>query len=314
MEEKPNPDQQTVREQLNKVAEQWANHGEYPDGIAEKDVQELSRVLFDQLEDCIETYVNDTTLSQREAEIRALTKSTDEHHHLLTEDAVALILTAPDTGFGKPTESDESDSSSQPITTEEIRQHSMGAKKKIKIAKQTISADTFPNPEDVLTNPRVAWLDWNTVNRLRNEHEPDERTFDDIVTRLLDETETRRTLEDFARGYLNARGQDNVAQLAIEKQSFETGALHITAHTAVQDELPDIVTETDAITHYGHRYDLRFAEDLYGPNDHGRITLYASDTIIGMDKVTLEDGLAAADAYMRDLLERDDPLSSRTVA
>lgn len=134
MEEKPNPDQQTVREQLNKVAEQWANHGEYPDGIAEKDVQELSRVLFDQLEDCIETYVNDTTLSQREAEIRALTKSTDEHHHLLTEDAVALILTAPDTGFGKPTESDESDSSSQPITTEEIRQHSMGAKKKIKIA------------------------------------------------------------------------------------------------------------------------------------------------------------------------------------
>lgn len=87
----------------------------------------------------------------------------------------------------------------------------------------------------------------------------------------------------------------------------------ITVNTLVQDELPDIVTETDAITYHGHRYDFYFDQDPYGPHSRGRITLYASDTIQGMDGVPLEDGLAAADEYMQNLLEQDEPLASRTV-
>jgi hypothetical protein len=67
-------------------------------------------------------------------------------------------------------------------------------------------------------------------------------------------------------------------------------------------------------SHHGHRYELRFDEDPYGPQDMGRITLYASDTIHGMDGVPLKEGLAAADEHMQELLESDEPLPSRTIA
>lgn len=306
MEEKPNPDQQTVREQLNEIGEYWANHGKYPDGSSEADVRALSRALFDQLEELIETYVSNSTLHRHEAEVRALTRFIDEDNNLLTKEAVTLLFTTAGTEFGNATESDDDASTSQRITTEEVQRHYLTANEKINAAKQTIRADTIPDPDAVHASPVIVWLDQDTVNRLRDQHEPGETTFDDTLTRILDETETSRSLDEFARRYLTARGQDNVAQLAIEQQSFESGTLVITAHTGVQDELPDIVTETDAITLQGQRYNFLFHEDPHGPHTYNRITLYASDTITGMDGVTLKDGVAAANTYISELLEHGD--------
>lgn len=311
MVQKTNSADQTERAQLNEIAYQWAEKDERHNGISERIVQELSHTLYDQIEDHLDTLVNETPLTQREAEVWVLTNYADEHHHLLTEDAIALLLSTPNTGFGDTTDCETT--MSQPVTSEEVEQYFATAEKKIADAEQTVGAVTFPNRADALANPELVWLNWATIRRLQDRQQPGDHNLDDIVTRLLDETETRRSLEELVRGYLNARGKNNVAQVAIEQESFETGALHITAHTGIQDDLPDIVTETDAITHHGRRYDLHFAEDPYGPQDMGRITLYASDSIVGMDGVALDEGFAAADEYMRELLVSDKPLLSPTI-
>jgi len=311
MVDKTNSADQTERAQLNEIAHQWAEKDEHQNGISKRIVQELSHTLYDQVEDHLDTLVNETPLTQREAEVWVLTNYADEHHHLLTEDAIALLFYTPNTEFGDTVDGETT--MSEPVTSEEVGHYFATAEKKIADAEQTVGAVTFPNRADALANPELVWLNWATLRRLQDRQQPDDHTLNDIVTRLLDETETRRSLEELVRGYLNARGKDNVAQVAVEQQSFETGTLHITAHTDIQDDLPDIVTETDAITHHGHRYDLHFTEDPYGPHDMGRITLYASDSIVGMDEVQLEDGLAAADEYMQELLNRDEALPSPTV-
>lgn len=114
------------------------------------------------------------------------------------------------------------------------------------------------------------------------------------------------SLEALVRDYLDARGKDNVAQVAVGKNSFKQGLLVVTASAGIYDDLPAIVAETDIVTHQGYEYELVFEEHSFGPTTHGYITLYASDTIRGMDPVSLEDGLAAADVHMRDVIDSEE--------
>jgi hypothetical protein len=288
-------------------------HEEYPGDISITDVQELSHTLHEELADRIETYVEETTFSRREAEIWALLRLVDEHHYQATQEAAALLYSTPGTGFGELADAEKKHPERQIITTDDVEVWLKAAERKVNDAKQTLGAVTFPNRDDVLRSPKLVWLGRETTHRLRQQQESGENTINDVAARLLDEAETRRSLEEVVRGYLNARGKENVAQVAIERQSLETGTLHITAHTGIQEELPDILTETDAITLRGRRYALHFVEDPYGPQDMGRITLYASDTINRMEAVTLEDGLATADEYMQALLNSDKPLPARTI-
>jgi len=312
MTRKPNSEQ-TVRAKLNEIADHWVTHGEFPEDTSASDVQELSHVLYEEVEDHLNVLIADTTLTLREAEVWVLTKQIDEYHPSLTTDAVALLLAAPTTGFGNPAGIDEESTTSQLVRDEEIERHVVAAKKKINKAKQTIGAVTFPNRHEVFTSPELVWLNLHTIQRLQNQRHSAENTLNDVITRLLDETETRRSVKAYVRGYLSARGKNNVNQVAILRQSFETGTLLIIAYTAVQDDLPDIVTETDAVIHHGHRYDVHFLEDPNGPQENGSITLYSSGSIDGMDAVLLEDGLAAADEHMQELLDRDEPLPTRII-
>jgi len=110
------------------------------------------------------------------------------------------------------------------------------------------------------------------------------------------------SLEEILIGYLDTRGAGNVAQVSVGEEGFKHGSLVVTGHTAVNDELPEIVADTDIVTQQGYQYELIFEEDPYGPSTHGRITLYASDTISGMDAVSLEDGLAAVEDHVRQLI------------
>ena len=309
---KPNSEQ-TVRAQLNEIAEHWVTHEEYPEETSVTDVQQLSHTLHEELADRIETYVEETTFSRREAEIWALQRHVNEHHQFVTHEAAALLYSTPGTGFGELADAEKTHPERQIITTDDVEVRLKAAERKVEDAEQTLGAVTFPERNDVLRSPKPVWLDRETTQRLRQQHESGEHTLNDVATRLLDEVETRRSLEEIVHGYLNARGKENVAQVAIERQSLETGTLHITAHTGIEEKLPDIVTETDAITLRGRRYALHFVEDPYGPQDMGRITLYASDSITRMDAVTLEDGLATADEYMQALLNSDKPLPARTI-
>ncbi len=305
--------EQTIRAQLNEIADHWTTHGEYPEGIAVTDVQKLGQTLHDQLADHIETYVTETNFTRREAEVWALHRNVDEHHHFVTHEAAALLFCTPGTGFGCTTDVNEKYPERQTLTSEDVELRFRAAKQTVDDAKQTLGAATFPDRDDVLTSPELVWLDGETIQRFQQQYQPGENTLDDVATRVLDETETRYSLEAFVRGYLNARGTDNVVQVAVARESFERETIRIATHTPAQDELPDIVTETDAITYHGHRYDLHFHEDPSRPTYQGHITLYASDTIDGMDEVALADGLAAADEHMQQLLDSDEPLPTRII-
>lgn len=277
------------------------------------DVQELGETLHEQLADRIDTYVAETCFTRREAEVWALHRNVDEHHHFVTSEAAALLFSTPSTGFGWTTDVNKTCPERQTLTSEDVELRFRVAKQTVDDAKQTLGAVTFPDRDDVLTNPELVWLDRHTVQRLRQQRQSGENTLNDIATCVLNETETRHSLEAFVRGYLNARGKDNVAQVTVARESFERETIRIAIHTPAQDELPDIVTETDAIIYHGHRYDLHFHEDPSRPTDQGHITLYASDTIDGVDEVALDDGLAAADEHMQGLLNSDEPLPSRTI-
>lgn len=69
-------------------------------------------------------------------------------------------------------------------------------------------------------------------------------------------------------GYLDARGKDNVAQVAVDRDGFEGALLIITCQAGSHDKLPDIVTGTDVIIHPNCQYDVYFVED---PWDHATL-------------------------------------------
>jgi hypothetical protein len=122
------------------------------------------------------------------------------------------------------------------------------------------------------------------------------------------------SLETLVRGYLDARGKDNVAQVAVGEKSFKQGLLVVTASTEIYDDLPAILEETDIVTHQGCEYELVFEEHAFGPTTLGYITLYASDTIQGMEPVSLEDGLAAADDHIQDITDDEEHPRTPTIS
>lgn len=222
--------EQTVRAQLNKIADHWATHEEYPKGISVTDVQDLGQTLHEQLADRIDTYVAETNFTRREAEVWALHRNVDEHHHFVTSEAAALLFCTPDTGFGCTTDVNKTYPKRQTLTSEDVDLRFKAAKRTIDDAKQTLGAVTFPDRDDILTSPELVWLDRQTVQRLRQQRQLSENTLDDVATRVLDETETRYSLEAFVRGYLNARGTDNVVQVAVARESFGRETIRIATH------------------------------------------------------------------------------------
>jgi hypothetical protein len=120
------------------------------------------------------------------------------------------------------------------------------------------------------------------------------------------------SLEDIVREYLAARGEDNVVQITVNRDGLKGGLVILTAHTGTHDDLPEIITETNVITHNDHQYELYFDEDPYGPSSLGRITLYGADPSSGTDTVPPEDGLAAAHDYMQDFIDHETIPRTRT--
>jgi len=78
--------------------------------------------------------------------------------------------------------------------------------------------------------------------------------------------------------------------------------------------LPAILEETGIVTHQGCEFELVFEEHAFGPTTHGYIALYASDTIQGMEPVSLEDGLAAADDYIQDITDDEENPRNPTIS
>ena len=151
---------------------------------------------------------------------------------------------------------------------------------------------TFPNREEVLTNSDVVWLSCTTIQDLKRIADDDDRTCDDVIQRLIEETKRIVDIEELVSSYLEARGKGDVAQLAVETQSIRTETLHFIVHGGKPDQsLPDIIEEADAVVIGDEVYDFNFYETYNGPQESGRLTIYASENILGMDSLDVDQGV-----------------------
>lgn len=292
------------RARLNQIADQQTTD-HLPEETSWEEISAICETLHDQLEEVIATHVTETPLTQREAEVWVLTNFYDADYTRLTDEAIALAFAVPDSPFGADHGMEsgrDRDGSQTAATVEECYGR---AEDKYKAAKQFVGVTTFRERDEFLDNPNIAWLDRVTVQRIKDRSKAQYTTLDDILTRLLDDTETRRSLEELIRGYLESSGKDNVAQVALNRSSPESGTLSLTAHTGIQHEMPAVVRETDAIVIDDQQYDFRFDEDPYGPHEEfGRVILYAADDMIGMDAVQISDGIETARKRLQDAAER----------
>lgn len=301
---------QSALQWLNRIGELRSDETTEQSDTSKADVAEIGQSLHEQLEDRIDELVEKTTFTQLEAEAWVLTHTHDEQEGLLTYDAIALLLSTPNTGFGVH---EQEDAGADNVTRDDVEQILDDAEEKFEQARRFVGEITLPEREKVLTSPTVTWLDDSTIYEVKRRRQPDDETVDDIISRLLIETETRRSLEEFVEGYLEARGKGNVSQVAIEKEGIKYGTLAFKSHTGRIDTLPEFVRETDAVTVQGTRFDIRFAEVQTGPSDFRRLTLYAADSIIGMDGIELDDGLTAVEEYVRELVDEQEVRASHAI-
>ncbi|MFA9518121.1 hypothetical protein ACERIT_13025 [Halopenitus sp. H-Gu1] len=157
--------------------------------------------------------------------------------------------------------------------------------------------------------PRKVSLERSTVQRLWERRHPEEQTIEEIITRLLTECETRRPLDEFLEQYIQARGETNVLEITIETHDFRFGDLWIKSYASIEDELPEVVLDTDVVCIEGHPYELRF-EELHATDiDLSHRKLYVSDRILGEDSLDLDAGIAAIQDHVRKLIEDESYIS-----
>jgi len=282
---------QSEREELNNIAEQRTEAGTLPDGISCSDIIELGEVLYEEVSELMEMYAA-THLTRREVEVLVLSKTCGADHTVLTDDAIALVLATPGSPFGEETESTPEDGIAASPTISDVERRYEQAENKYEQAMEFVGVETFRDREAHLESPEITWLDRSTGRRLEDRRRPDDETTDNIVNRVLDESETCLSLEELTRSYLSDRGRDNVVQIGLTVPDPGEGTLCLTAHTGVIGDLPDVIHETDAVSIDGEQYSFYFDEDSSGPSTlEGEVSLYASDDFDGEGPVEVEDGI-----------------------
>lgn len=297
--EQQRSDVDSPRVQLNELADHWDATQELPTDETWETVDEHSTTLYTQLEDMIQAYTDETMLTRSESELWCLRKFVGDDHAMLTFEAVALVLAAPDTPFTAAAGEISS------LTPEAVEQNIGRVAATVEPARQVAKIEVEPTSVNWETSPVLCVLDRSTRTRLRNAAQADEQTENDVVARLLDETETRLGLQEFCQEYLDERGRDSVAQLVVHSRSLRGDSIHITAHTGLSGDVPSVVNETDAIIVAGRRFDFQLTEDPWGPTTHQRIALYGW-TDEHDSEVALDDGVEAVREQVRQLAERDD--------
>lgn len=258
----------SVQAELNQIADEWIDNHELPEEVTNSEIVERSQELHDQYEPHIQTYTDETFLSQAEAEIRALRKFIGEDRARLSWEAITLLLSRDETPFKAAAESVDE------YTPTSVGEFHAQVESKVEQAKQLVIEESLPGAADRLSSPSVTVLNGETKRRLRSRANSSERTEAAVVNRLVDETATKRSLREFCKRYLDEHGPDNVTQLEVHEESLPRGLLLITAHGNQSESVPEVVAETDIITIAGREYDFEVVEDPWGPTTFNTFTIH----------------------------------------
>jgi hypothetical protein len=278
------------RTRLNDIAEQWSADGSLPEDISMEDVEGTCNALYDELQEVVETHATKTSLTRREAEVWAFAHSKGQTYSVLTMDAIAIAMSAPDSPFGNGGPACDDVDPENPPTESALREHYARAEEKYREAEEFVGATTFWDREDRLAVPSITWLGAPTLQRIWDRAEPEETTVDAVLNRLLDETANCYSLSEFLQKYLESQGREHVQQITLERSTLQGSWLSMVSLTSVDDEmgirnnweykLPEVVRETEYIVFEGVRYRFSFSEHPKGTFDlESRITLFARDDL-----------------------------------
>jgi len=157
-----------------------------------------------------------------------------------------------------------------------------------------------------------------TQRRLRRRAKNGERTYDDVIIRLLNESSTKITLVEVIETAMNQ--YDHVASITVDHISTHEDSyyLMIWIYTGEADRLEEPVDlfsqEYQIVIDFGKAekplyLDFDVIATYSGPNtmDTGtRTPVYMSDSVIGAPQLDLDAGLA----YLNEKLERPDDWES----
>lgn len=296
----------SAREHLNQIAAQRQGEAECSVNEWQADVRDYGQILHRRLEDQIRTYSENTPLTQLEAEVWVLYRSDNEETNFLTLAAISLLYSISGTGFEI---SGQADGEASAVDSEDVERIYSDARKKYSEGNNFVEEVFSSKNDHVIDLPRKVWLGLFTLKRLEKRRQPGEQTVEEIVTRLLAESRTRRPFDEFIEEYIQARGRENVLEITIELHDFVFGEIWIKSCTSVDDELPDVVLDTDVVTIEGHPHWLQFEEEPSTDVDLSHRKLYVSDRILGRDSVELETGIAAMEDHVRTLMDEESIIS-----
>lgn len=261
---------------LNLIAEAWPEGRLEPENIDLSLATKICLEIEADVGEYISTLESETALSHREAQVCGLTKLINEQDEPLSNKAIGLYLLL-------------TDDANDYISQQAIQSYSERIDDKVSDAKQTLLWISHPNHEAIFDDPAHLWMDGSTIGRLLERARNRNVRPDRLVDNLLDDSERQLPLRELVEFY---RDEFSAAQVAVEKQSVETGHLAFIVHTGnPPGDIPDKVKNADVVGLDGEVFQFHVDHSAMGPQDAFRVTLFASDNIHGMDPVSVDEGI-----------------------
>lgn len=118
-----------------------------------------------------------------------------------------------------------------------------------------------------------------------------DKTYDDTIARLLDQTQKPVSLSEFVNRILDSM---SVEQIALYNDSIFKNYPELSFHVQTSDHPGHLLDDINSIEVAGenHLYSVEFTE--YGLQPLGKLTLFASDSVVGVDPVPTSEGIPRA--------------------
>lgn len=139
-------------------------------------------------------------------------------------------------------------------------------------------------------NPTTVRVDRETRQRLEEFAQTEDASLDDVLCRVLERAERSIPIEEVVDRIRMAKSP---AQIAVHQEQ-QSSRLMFQVHVP-PDEFEEqwtLFDDIERITIDGWRYRAVFDLDYYGPNEFKRISVWASDSIIGMEGTEVQEGIS----------------------
>jgi hypothetical protein len=276
-----------------------------PENVTRDDIEEYCYTLEQLYGSYVETVVEETVLSRREAQTWVLRNLVHEGADRLTFDAVGLYVWA----IGRSADGD-------PLSRTIVAEYHDRAREKLDAAEATVAyTQPPPYPEDLFDEPTMLWVEGQVAERLARRREGSE-SYSDTLERLLDETVTSIPLAALLERLRDDRGAAYVGVQTVRPDwdRHLPLSIHVPDPDAESTVDADVVRVGDAVLPFG------VEERPVDTGTESMLTLFAAgdgggervDPETGVER--LQDALGGVEATLPELVDRAEAAGAAAVA